>query len=312
MFRSIIVTGANAGMGFETAKDLARNRSTQVVVACRDAGLGKDAVEQIKASGGNAVFLRLDLSIQKSIHTFVESFRAAGLAPLAAIICNAGMQNVGTPQTTIEGYETTFAVNHLGHYLLVRLLLYDLKRGGRIVFVSSGTHDPKEKTGMPAPVYKDAFTVAHDLEDANRPAGLRRYTTSKLCNVLCTYELSRRLKASDDLRLRSIEVNAIDPGLMPATGLARSWPKPLRWVSRNILPFLRLINSNVHTPQVSGARVAALATETASAPGGRYFSNGKPVQSSDLSYEEALQKELWVSSAEMSGLPIGLAPTSLS
>ena len=279
-----------------------RDRSTLVVVACRDPKLGKHAVEQLRSTGGSAVSLPMDLSNQASIRTFVGGFRAAGLPPLYAIICNAGMQNVGTPQTTIDGYETTFAVNHLGHYLLVRMLLDDLEGAGRIVFVSSGTHDPKEKTGMPAPVYKGAFAAAHNLT-AGRSAGLRRYTTSKLCNVLCTYELSRRLKTSDDVRLRSIEVNAIDPGLMPATGLARSWPKPLRWVSRNILPLSRLISSNVHTPQVSGARVAALAVGTAAAPGGRYFSNGKAVRSPDMSYDEALQEELWVSGAKMTGLP---------
>ncbi len=213
------------------------------------------------------------------------------------------MQNVGAPRRTGEGYETTFAVNHLGHYLLVRLLLNDLPPGARITFVSSGTHNPKQRTGMPPPVYKDADSLAHDFE-ANRAAGLRRHTTSKLCNILCTYELSRQLASSDDTRLKSIEMNAIDPGLMPATGLARSWPKPLRWVSRNVLPFARLISDNVQSPRTSGERVAALTIGPESAPGGRYFSNGKAVHSSDC--PTAVQRELWVSSAEMTGLSIAL------
>ena len=143
MPQSIIVTGGNAGLGFETAKAIARDPSKLVVVACRNADLGHKAVEQLNAIGGRAAFLPLDLSDQASIRRFVGLFREAGLPPLYGIICNAGMQNFGTPQKTIEGYETTFAVNHLGHYLLVRLLLEDLSQDGRITIVSSGTHDPR-------------------------------------------------------------------------------------------------------------------------------------------------------------------------
>lgn len=303
--RSIVITGGNAGLGFETAKAVAQDRGTLVVIACRDAELGRDAVERLEAPGGQAAFLPIDLASQASIRRMVELFRMSGFPPLAAIICNAGAQNVATPQRTAEGYETTFAVNHLGHFLLVRLLLDDLLQDGRVTFVSSSTHDPKEKTGMPPPVYTDADASAHDFEEGRTP-GLRRYTTSKLCNVLCTYELARRLAATDNPRLSSIKVNAIDPGFMPATSLARSWPGPLRWVSRNLLPLLRFVSSNVHLPQVSAERVAALTTGAEAAPGGRYFSNGKPVRSSELSYDEALQRELWASSAEMTGVPVDL------
>jgi NAD(P)-dependent dehydrogenase (short-subunit alcohol dehydrogenase family) len=310
MPKSIIITGGNAGLGFETAKAIVRDPSKLVVVACRNADLGHQAVEQLNTIGGKAAFLPLDLSDQASIRRFVGLFREAGLPPLYGIICNAGMQNFGTPQKTVEGYETTFAVNHLGHYLLVRLLLGDLSQDGRITIVSSGTHDPKERTGMPPPVYKDADTVAHDFE-ANFKAGMRRYTTSKLCNVFFTYELARQLAASSDVRLSSAKVNAFDPGLMPATGLTRSAPKPLQWVARNLLPLVGLFRANVHKPETSGGRVAALTIGLEAAPGGRYFSDGKVVRSSDLSYDEAKQRELWVSSARMTGLPAELTGPQL-
>ena len=301
--QSVIVTGSNTGLGFEVAKAISRDQSKLVVIACRNPDHGRRAVEQIKADGGSASFLLLDLGDQASVRRFVGLFHEAGFPSLFAIVCNAGMQNVAAPQKTAEGYETTFAVNQLGHYLLVRLLLDDLMEGGRITFVSSGTHDPSEKTGMPSPVYTDANALAHDFEKG-RTAGLRRYTTSKLCSILFTYELSRRLVASGDARLASIEVNAIDPGLMPATGLARSWPKPLQWVSRNILPLVRFINDNVHSPETSGKRAAELTTGPDAAPGGRYFSNGKAVRSSEMSYDQALQRELWTSSARMTGCPV--------
>ena len=141
--RSIVITGGNAGLGFETAKAVAQDRNTLVVIACRSPELGRNAVERLEATGGQAAFLPLDLASQASIRRMVELFRMSGFPPLSAIICNAGTQNVATPQRTAEGYETTFAVNHLGHFLLVRLLLDDLSQDGRITFVSSGTHNPK-------------------------------------------------------------------------------------------------------------------------------------------------------------------------
>ena len=163
---------------------------------------------------------------------------------------------------------------------------------------------------MPPPVYKDADTVAHDFEP-NFRAGMRRYTTSKLCNVFFTYELARRVAASSDARLSSIKVNAFDPGLMPATGLIRSAPKPLQVIARNLLPLVGLFRTNVHKPETSGARVAALTVGLEAAPGGRYFSDGKAVHSSELSYDEAKQRELWVSSARMTGLPVELTGPQL-
>ena len=299
--RSIIITGGNTGLGFEAAKAVIGDPSILAIIACRNTGLGQEAVRQLEAQGGKAAFLQLDLGDQASIRRFVERFRAMEHPPLFGIICNAGMQNVAGPQKTTQGYEATFGVNHLGHYLLVRLLLDELMQGGRITIVSSGTHDPEQKTRMPEPEYKDADNVARDMTQG-RTAALRRYTTSKLCNVFFTYELSRRLAESGDHRLKSIRANAIDPGLMPATGLARSWPPHLRWVSHNILPLLRFVNDNVHTPEVSGKRLAALTTGPEAEPGGRYFSNGRAVPSSKLSYDTKRQKELWAASAKMTGL----------
>lgn len=302
-FQTIIITGGNTGLGFETAKAIACGQDNVVVIACRSPELGTKAVRELESTGYRAIYLPLNLSEQASVRQFVKLFRSSELPPLRGIVCNAGMQNVAMPMETKEGYETTFAVNHLGHYLLVRLLLDDLDYEGRITFVSSGTHDPAQKTGIPSPVYKDAYTTAHNFEPG-RNAGLCRYTTSKLCNVLCTYELSRRLKASGDARLATIKVNVINPGIMPTTGLARSWPKPMQWVSRNIFPLLRLVNDNINSTQISGERVAKLTIGPEASPDGRYFVKGQAVRSSAQSYDQALQRELWITSAEMTELPV--------
>ena len=173
---SIIITGGNAGLGFETAKVIALDKDAMVVIASRNPQLGRDAVARLTAFGGHAAFLPLDLASQASIRELAEAYRKAGLPPLKGIICNAGMQNVAAPTKTIEGYELTFAVNHLGHYLLTRLLLDDMEQDGRITFVSSGTHDPAERLPVPSAVYEDAETVAHDFESVPK-SGL-----AALCN----------------------------------------------------------------------------------------------------------------------------------
>lgn len=305
MTRTIIITGGNAGLGFETAKLLAADPDTEIVIACRNPELGHKAVSDLRARGGRATFLPLDLASQGSIRAFVDAFRNAGLPPLYALICNAGTQNVASANQVAEGYETTFAVNHLGHYLLTRLLLADLVEGGRVTIVASGVHDPAQRSGMPHPDYVTAAQVAHNFKPG-RTEGLRRYSTSKLCNVLFGYELARRLRASGDLRLRSILVNSLDPGLMPATGLARSFPPHLQWVSRHILPFLRFVMSNVNLPEVSARRVLDVTVGSAADPGGRYFSEGKAIRSSEESYQEDKWHDLWSTSAAMTDLPIDI------
>jgi len=309
--RTFIVTGGNSGLGFECASTLARDSGVLVVIACRDVQMGEQAAQRMSDARGNVKVLPLDLAKQGSIRAFVDAFRKSQFPPLAGLVCNAGGQNVASPTKTEEGYETTFAVNHLGHYLLTRLLLPDLASGGRITFVSSGTHDPTQRTGMPEPRYVTAEALAHDFEPSGL-AGRRRYTTSKLCNIYCTYELARRLSASPDPRLRSLGVNAFDPGLMPGTGLARTYSAPLRFVSRFILPALSLFMSNVHSPATSGRRLALLASGSEGTATGKYFSDGREVRSSAASYDTGNALDLWNRSAEMTGLPTELERFALA
>lgn len=302
MTQTFIVTGGNAGLGFQCASVLSADRNNVVVIACRDTTKAELAAQKLCQGGGKVEILPLNLSEQASIHAFVDAFRKRALPPLAGIVCNAGGQNVAAPTKTKEGYETTFAVNHLGHYLLTRLLLSDLANGGRITFVSSGTHDPAEKTGMPAPQYISAKALAHDFEPTSL-AGRRRYTTSKLCNLYTTYEYARRFAASPDARLQSLRVNALDPGFMGATGLARTYSAPLRFISRFVIPALSLFVSNIHDPAISGWRLALLASGSEGSATGKYFSDGRETQSSAASYDVQKALDLWNASAEMTHLP---------
>lgn len=299
--RTFIVTGGNAGLGFHCASFLSLDRESLIVIACRDLRSGEAAARKLRRDGARIEVLSLDLANQASIRAFIDAFHKLAPPPLAGLVCNAGLQNIGVPQRSAEGYETTFAVNHLGHYLLARLLLPAMAADGRILFVSSGTHDPAQKSGLPDPRYESAEAVAHDFE-AGADAGRRRYATSKLCNVLCTYEFARRLAASPDPRLRSIRVNAFDPGLMPGTGLARTYPALLRFAWKYVLPVATLFMRNVHRPAKSGQRLALLASAPQGAVTGKYFSDGREIRSSDLSYDSAKALDLWDASARMTGL----------
>jgi light-dependent protochlorophyllide reductase len=292
--RTAIITGANAGLGLECARALlADDPSWHLVLAVRDVARGTDAVAQL-GRPDRCTVLELDLASLQSVRAFSETLRAAALPPLHAIVCNAGVQVVSGTEYTADGVETTFGVNHLGHFALVQTLLDDLARPARIVVVSSGTHDPAKVTGMPSPMYTAAEHLAHPAE--SEPAdGRRRYTTSKLCNVLFAYELDRRLGGGAD----GITVNTFDPGLMPGTGLARDYSSAGRWAWRYVFPVLRVL-PNVNSTRNSGTRLARLVWDPAlDTVSGGYFEGRRQIRSSADSYDTAKALDLWNTSEQL-------------
>jgi NAD(P)-dependent dehydrogenase (short-subunit alcohol dehydrogenase family) len=235
----------------------------------------------------------MDLASLTSVRAFVENVRAAGLAPLHAIVCNAGVQVVSGTEWTEDGFEMTFGVNHLGHFALVQGLLNELAHPARIVVVSSGTHDPSKHTGMPEPRY----TLAADLAQprAEQDDGRRRYTTSKLCNMLFTYELDRRLGHGG----QGVAANAFDPGLMPGSGLARDYPPLQRLAWRYLLPALRVL-PGVRSTRTSGRYLAALTNDARfDGVSGEYFDGLRPIRSSADSYDGDKALDLWETSERL-------------
>lgn len=305
-----IVTGANTGLGFECARALAETHDWHVVLACRSAEKGREAVKRLFAQTAykDIEAMTLDLASLESVRSFARDYAAARRPPLRAIVCNAATQIVTGRTYNADGIETTFAVNHLGHFMLVNLMLSQMTPPARIVVVSSGTHDPAQTTGMPPPVYRRARFLARPdedskpLDDPQGTAGRRAYTTSKLCNVLFTYELERRLRvekaAGSNGRL--ITVNAFDPGLMPGTGLARDYGRVARFAWRFVLPVLRPFVPNVNSVARSGKALAKMVTEPRfERISGKYFQGAREVPSSKDSYDPAMAADLWESSAAM-------------
>ncbi len=293
--RTAIITGASAGLGLECARALlASDASWHVVLAVRDPARGAAGVAEL-GEPERCTVLEMDLASLRSVRGFVETVRAAQLPPLHAIVCNAGIQVVSGTEMTDDGVETTFGVNHLGHFALVQGLLDDLDRPARIVCVSSGTHDPAKHTGMPAPYYTSAADLAHPPADASAGDGRRRYTTSKLCNVLFAYELDRRLGHGE----QGVTVNAFDPGLMPGSGLARDYPPLQRLAWRYLLPALRVL-PGVRSTRTSGRYLAALAGDARfDGVTGQYFAGSKPIRSSADSYNRGKALDLWETSERL-------------
>jgi light-dependent protochlorophyllide reductase len=309
-----IVTGANTGLGFECARALAEMHEWHVVVACRSAEKGREAVKRLFALTWHKEIeaMTLDLASLESVRSFAREYAAERRPPLHAIVCNAALQVVTGTTYTGDGFETTFAVNHLGHFLLVNLMLAQMAPPARIVVVSSGTHDPMQTTGMPPPVYRSARFLARPDEDPNPlddmrgTAGRRAYTTSKLCNLLFAYELERRLRAEGQgANGRSITVNAFDPGLMPGTGLARDYGMMARFAWRFVLPVLRPFVPNVNSAARSGRALANMVTGPRFVRiSGKKLQGTRDVPSSKDSYDPAMAMELWEASATM----VKLAP----
>ena len=293
--RTVIITGANAGLGLECARALLTDDpSWHIVLAARDVGRGSDAVVRL-GSPDRCTVMHLDLASLESVRSFVDAVRSAALPPLHAVVCNAGLQVVSGTEKTAEGVEMTFGVNHLGHFALVQGLLDLLTRPARIVVVSSGTHDPAKFTGMPAPDYTRAAALAEPTTTTDGAEGRRRYTTSKLCNVLFAYELDRRLGHG----AQGITVTAFDPGLMPGSGLARDYSAGGRWAWRYLLPMLRLL-PGVHSTRTSGRHLAALVHDARfDAVTGAYVVGRKQTPSSRDSYDRAKALDLWETSERL-------------
>ena len=274
----VLVTGSSSGMGKATATELAKTGAT-VVILCRNKKRGEQALIDIKKESGNDkvdLFI-CDLGNKASIRSFVAEFKKK-YKKLNVLINNAGVI-VPKRCETSDGFELQFGVNHLGPFLLTNLLLETIvdSAPARIINVASGAH----KTGK---IYFD------DVNLKNNYNLIKAYAQSKLANILFTYELSEKLKASE------VTVNCLHPGAVATemgidrkTGFGRA-------ISRILKPFFL-------TP-LQGASTAIYLASSEEVKGvtGKYFYKKKPIKSSKLSYDKETAKKLWKLSEELTDL----------
>jgi len=301
MSGTILITGGTSGLGYQCALELARQHPQCCILLASRSDPEAAATSIKKAVGhSNVQFLPLDLSSLPNIRKFAAEFTTRGYPKIQALVLNAGLQFPNGVTYSTDGVEMTFAVNHVGHALLFYLLREHLSERARIVITASNAHDPAQKTKLPDAKYITAEELAHPSVESAKNEGVQRYTTSKLCNVIWTYSLHRRLTETTALPgAGKWTVTAFDPGLMPGTGLAREYGPVLRWIWLKILPHLipvlrLLMSSNTHSTEESGLALARLAAgEDVEGVSGVYFEGMRELKSSVDSYDMEKQDDLW-------------------
>jgi NAD(P)-dependent dehydrogenase (short-subunit alcohol dehydrogenase family) len=276
--KTVLVTGANQGIGKAAALELSR-QGARLVIVSRSADKGRAAAADIEAASGSKGTVDLivaDLSSQHEVRRVAAEFKARH-ARLDVLVNNAGVF-VPKRQVTVDGVEETFAVNHLAYFLLTRELLDVLKASApaRIVNVSSDAH-------------RHARMHWGDLQSANhRYRGWRAYGQSKLANLLFTYELSRRLDGS------RVTANALHPGVV-ATGFGRTY--------RGVMGLLYVLGGPFMLTPEQGAKTSVYLASSPQVEGvsGKYFARSTQAKSNWLSYCQASQRKLWALSEEMVG-----------
>ncbi|MEM6262027.1 MAG: SDR family oxidoreductase [Bacteroidota bacterium] len=275
--KRVLVTGANAGIGFETASALA-GKGAEVWLLCRTEEKAQGAMARILAIHPDAqlFWLAADLSSQHQIAQAATAFRSER-SHLDVLVNNAGawFSKRGLSE---DGIEMQWAINHMAYFLLAKLLLPSLEAApeGRIINVGSDSHFNGK---MPL----------EDVQFTNRTySGLAAYAQSKLANVLFTYELARRLEG------KPIVVNCLQPGLVFTNiGLKHTTPiHALAWKVRRSF-------WKSKTPAEGAETSIFLASSPEATFSGKYVDLCKPKPSSDISYDEKLAKDLWTLSESL-------------
>ena len=299
--RVAVVTGANTGLGFETARQLAAHGAT-VVLAVRNLDKGKEAAARIEAAAANGTAAASgaapEVSVQQLDLTSLESIRIAATELRAAhpridlLVNNAGVMYTPKQQTK-DGFELQFGTNHLGHYALTGLLLDALLPvpGSRVVTLSSVGHRIR------AEIHFD------DLQWERSYSRVGAYGQAKLANLMFTYELQRRLAAANTGTGTGTIAIAAHPGLADTE------------LMRNVPAALRALNPIVVSLFTQSAAMGALPTlRAATGPdvrGGQYYGPAgfremrgypKVVESSATSHDAETQQRLWKASEELTGV----------
>jgi NAD(P)-dependent dehydrogenase (short-subunit alcohol dehydrogenase family) len=280
--RTVVMTGGTAGLGQVAAQRISSLPDTRLLLGARTAGPNTVA---------------LDLSRMASVREFARTTEETlGAARIDVLALNAGVQQATNANRTEDGFETTFAVNHLAHYLLLRLLLPTLADDATVVVTTSDTHDPRTNS-FGAPRDLDPESLAHPPSRGGFGAGFRAYAASKLCNIL-----TARALAAERPGLRVVAYN---PGFTPGTALQRDWPVWARMAAT--LPKIMRPVARLATVEQAGDALVDLAMGRTVPPAGRVYASLVKRRLSwpdpaPLAQRDDMMRTLWNESARMVGL----------
>lgn len=302
--KTVVITGANVGIGFATAKFLAAHPDWHVVLACRNESKANAAIDAIRRARSNArlSFASLDLFSLASVRALPSTLAAMQIPAVGGLILNAGGVNMKakSPEFTEDGFERTFQLNFLGHFLLANLLIERMTPAARIVFVSSDLHDPAAtKMGRIAPPrYGPVEDLARGTGTAAKLPPMARYGTAKLYAMMVAYELDRRLRKTE----KPITVNSWSPGVIPTTQAGRGMNPIAKKIITNRW-FVNFMGSHLSTEEEAAQALGGLVIDTKySGVSGRYFDGFKDVPSSVDSRDESKARTVWEQSVRLAGL----------
>ncbi len=309
---TVIITGASSGVGLWSAKALA-DRGWFIVMACRNITKTHKAAESVGIAKDKYEVIQVDLGSLVSVRDFVAKFRATGRS-LDAIVVNAAIYTplLKEPQRSPEGFELTMTTNHLSHFLLVNLLLEDMKKSTygdrRVVILGTVTHNPDELGGKIPPQpdlgnlegFEQGFKPPISMANGKRFEPVRAYKESKVCNILTMRELHRRFHESTGITFTSLY-----PGCVADTPLFRNhYP-----LFQKLFPlFQKNITKGYVTQELSGERVAAVVADPEYRQSGAYWSWGNRQKQDGKSFvqtvspqarDDARAEKMWDLSAKL-------------
>lgn len=311
---NVIITGASSGLGLATAKALVETGKWNVIMACRNFLKAERAAKSVGISKDNYSIMHLDLSSLESVRQFADSFKRSG-RPLDALVCNAAiyLPTAKEPTFTAEGFELSVGTNHLGHFLLSRLLLDDMKKSDypykRFIIVGSITGNTNTLAGNVPPKANlgDLRGLAGGLNALNNSAmidggefdGAKAYKDSKVCNMLTMQEFHKRFHEETGITFASLY-----PGCIATTGLFREHIPLFRLL---FPPFQKYITKGYVSEEEAGKRLAQVVSDPSLSKSGVYWS----WNINSASFENQLSQEasdaekarkLWEISEKLVGL----------
>jgi len=315
---TVLITGTTSGVGLNALKSLV-DRGWTVVTANRDPVRAAAAANALGIDAARVHHLRMDLGDLESVRVGVETLVGSLGLPLDALVINAAVYKprLKQPEWSPQGYEISMATNHLGHFLLIQLLLEDLKRSThpsrRVVIMGTVTANSKELGGkipIPAPAdlgdlagFKAGFQAPIAMASGKAFKPGKAYKDSKLCNMITTQELHRRLHSST-----GIVFSSLYPGCVADTPLFRNTPRAFQ----TIFPwFQKNITGGYVSQALAGERLAQVVADPAFAVSGVHWSwgnrqtkGGKQFgqELSDQASNPEIADTLWTTSMHLVGL----------
>lgn len=275
--KAYIITGPTSGIGYETALELAKHGTVILV------GRNKEKLEQVKKTindkGQDAVSVVCDISDINSVKSAAKQIIDLKI-PIAGLLNNAGIMQMKEPTKSAQGWDMSYATNHIGAFVLTEALVPYLPDKANVVFLASAVEDPERKpaklTGMRGGQYISAEASARGewKKGGSKITGADAYATSKQCIMAACFASARETPR--------LHFNMVEPGITPGTGLGRDTNPIVGYIFGLVMRYIPPFSKYSSTPKNSAKIISKIVTDTSDKTGIYYDEKGHPMQGSDL------------------------------